>query len=103
MADYTVTVVDDDEYALAYAQEIQAKNWSPEVPEGEEPPPPPPLAQTPQVLVEADLRNRLLDMQNQANAVLPTLQAISDPTIQQQVLQSLVPSPAVQAYITSKL
>ena len=103
MAEYPVIVVGDYEYALAYAQEVYAQHWSPEVPEGEEPPPPPTVEQMPQVLVDADLANRLREMEAAAAQIIPTLQGITDPALQEQVLQSMVKSPALQDYIRSKL
>ena len=103
MAEYPVVVVGDFQYALAYAQEVYAATWRPEVPEGEEPPPPPTVEQMPQVLVDADLQNRLREMESQAARVIPTLQGITDPALQEQVLVSMVPSPAMQDYIRSKL
>ena len=36
MAEYTVQLSGDDEQALAYAQEVYARTWSPEVEEGQE-------------------------------------------------------------------
>lgn len=103
MPAYTVTVDPDYTFALAFAQETYAANWAPDVPEGGDAPPPPTVEQMPQVLVDADLTNRLREMEQAAAAIIPTLQGITDPTLQEQVLVSMVHSPAMQDYIRSKL
>jgi hypothetical protein len=103
MPEYIVEILGDYSYALAYAQEVYVSNWAPVVPEGQEPPPPPTVDEMPQVLTLADLDNRLREMEAVAASVLPTLQGITDPAGQEQVLNSLVASPAMRAYIQSKL
>lgn len=101
MAEYTVSVVSDSEYALAYAQEVYAAQWRPEVSEGETPPPPPTVEQMPQVLVDADLANRLREMTTLAADLLPKL-AGKTPAEQHFLIETMVPSPALRAYIQSK-
>lgn len=103
MTDYTVSVTGDYEHALAYVQEIYAGNWHPEVEEGETPPPPPTLAQMPQVLVDADLTNRLREMEARARDLVTTLAGIPDEAMRQQLAQTLIHSPALRALCLARL
>jgi hypothetical protein len=92
MATYTVILDDQQEIALQYALDL-ALAAQPPVEEGQEPPPAPTLETMPQWLVNADLANRLRDLESllkQTEAVLGVIDAAT------------IPQPTLRAYALAR-